>query len=142
ALDILKVFQIDGLVVLGGDGTFKGAKKLSKAGIPTVGIPCTIDNDLGYTDYTIGFYTAVETVVEAIGKIRDTSSSHGRANVVEVMGRDAGDIALYAGLAGGAESIIVPEMDFNMNEVCKKALEGKQRGKLHNIIILAEGVGD
>lgn len=142
ALDIIKVFNIDGLVVLGGDGTFKGARALSKAGIPTIGIPCTIDNDLGYTDYTIGFYTAVETVVDAIGKIRDTSSSHGRANVVEVMGRDAGDIALYAGLAGGAESIIVPEMGFNMDEVIKKALEGKQRGKLHNIIILAEGVGN
>lgn len=142
ALDIIKVFNIDGLVVLGGNGTFKGARALSRAGIPTIGIPCTIDNDLGYTDYTIGFYTAVETVVEAIGKIRDTSSSHGRANVVEVMGRDAGDIALYAGLAGGAESIIVPEMDFNMDEVCKKALEGRQRGKLHNIIVLAEGVGD
>lgn len=142
ALDIIKVFNIDGLVVLGGDGTFKGARALSNAGVPTIGIPCTIDNDLGYTDYTIGFYTAVETVVDAIGKIRDTSSSHGRANVVEVMGRDAGDIALYAGLAGGAESIIVPEMDFNMDGVIKKALEGKQRGKLHNIIILAEGVGN
>lgn len=142
ALDIIKVFNIDGLVVLGGDGTFKGARELSKAGIPTIGIPCTIDNDLGYTDYTIGFYTAVETVVDAISKIRDTSSSHGRANVVEVMGRDAGDIALYAGLAGGAESIIVPEMGLDMDEVCKKALEGKQRGKLHNIIVLAEGVGN
>lgn len=142
ALDIIRVFKIDGLIVLGGDGTFKGARALSKAGIPTIGIPCTIDNDLGYTDYTIGFYTAVETVLDAISKIRDTSSSHGRANVIEVMGRDDGDIALYAGLAGGAESIIVPEMDFNMDSVIKKALEGKQRGKLHNIIVLAEGVGN
>lgn len=142
ALDIIKVFNIDGIVVLGGDGTFKGARALSQAGIPTIGIPCTIDNDLGYTDHTIGFYTAVETVLDAIGKIRDTSSSHGRANVVEVMGRDDGDIALYAGLAGGAESIIVPEVDFDMDAVIKKTLEGKQRGKLHNIIVLAEGVGD
>lgn len=142
ALDIIKVFKIDGIVVLGGDGTFKGARELSKAGIPTIGIPCTIDNDLGYTDYTIGFYTAVETVVDAIGKIRDTSSSHGRANVIEVMGRDNGDIALYSGLAGGAESIIVPEMNFDMDAVIKKTLEGKQRGKLHNIIVLAEGVGN
>ena len=90
ALNVIDVFNIDGLVVLGGDGTFKGAKLLADAGIPTIGIPCTIDNDLGYTDYTIGFFTAVETVVEAIGKVRDTSSSHGRANVIEVMGRKIG----------------------------------------------------
>ena len=92
ALNVLEVFGIEGLVVLGGDGTFHGAKALSDAGIPTVGIPCTIDNDLNYTDYSIGFFTAVETVVDAIGKLRDTSSSHGRANVVEVMGRHCGDI--------------------------------------------------
>ena len=142
ALNIIEIFKIDGLVILGGDGSFKGARDLSNAAVPTICIPCTIDNDLAYTDYTIGFYTAVETVVDAISKIRDTSSSHGRANVIEVMGRDSGDIALYSGLAGGAESIIVPEMDFDSNEVAKKALKGMQRGKLHNIIILAEGVGD
>lgn len=142
ALNVLGVFGIDGLVVLGGDGTFKGAKALSDAGIPTIGIPCTIDNDLNYTDYSIGFFTAVETVVEAIGKLRDTSSSHGRANVVEVMGRNCGDIALYAGLAGGAESIIVPEVEFNIDEVCRKVMQGRNRGKLHHIIVLAEGVGD
>lgn len=142
ALNVINVFGIDGLVVLGGDGTFKGAKVLSDAGIPTIGIPCTIDNDLNYTDYSIGFFTAVETVVEAIGKLRDTSSSHGRANVVEVMGRHCGDIALYAGLAGGAESIIVPEVEFNIDEVCKKVMQGRNRGKLHHIIVLAEGVGN
>lgn len=142
ALNVIKVFGIDGLVVLGGDGTFKGAKLLSDAGIPTIGIPCTIDNDLNYTDYSIGFFTAVETVVDAIGKLRDTSSSHGRANVVEVMGRHCGDIALYAGLAGGAESIIVPEVEFNIDEVCKKVMQGRNRGKLHHIIVLAEGVGN
>lgn len=142
ALNIIDVFDIDALIVLGGDGTLRGANELAKAGIPTIGIPCTIDNDCGYTDYTIGFYTAVETVVDAISKIRDTSTSHGRANVIEVMGRHCGDIALYAGLAGGAESIIVPELEFDIDEVCKKAIQGKNRGKLHHIIILAEGVGN
>ena len=142
ALNVLNVFGIDGLVVLGGDGTLKGARELSNAGIPTIGIPCTIDNDCGFSDFTIGFFTAVETVVDAISKIRDTSTSHGRANVIEVMGRHCGDIALYAGLAGGAESIIVPEVEFNIDEVCKKAIQGKNRGKLHHIIVLAEGVGN
>jgi 6-phosphofructokinase 1 len=142
AVNVLDIFGIDGLVVLGGDGTIKGARELSNAGVPTIAIPCTIDNDLGYTDYTIGFFTAVETAVEAIGKIRDTSSSHGRANVVEVMGRNCGDIALYSGLAGGAESIIVPEIESNMDEVIKKVIQGRNRGKLHHIIIVAEGVGN
>lgn len=142
ALNVIKVFGIDGLVILGGDGTLRGAKALSKAGVPTIGIPCTIDNDLGYTDYTIGFFTAVETVVDAISKIRDTSTSHGRANIIEVMGRHCGDIALYAGLSGGAESIIVPEIEFNIDEVAKKAINGRNRGKLHHIIVLAEGVGN
>lgn len=142
ALNVLDVFNIDGLITIGGDGTFHGAKALCDAGIPTIGIPCTIDNDLAYTDYTIGFLTAVETVVEAIGKIRDTSSSHGRANIIEVMGRNCGDIALYAGLAGGAESIIVPEAEFDIDKICEKALVGRNRGKLHNLIILAEGVGN
>lgn len=142
ALNVIEVFGIDGLVVLGGDGTMKGAKALSDAGIPTICIPCTIDNDLNYTDYTIGFFTAVETVVDAISKLRDTSSSHGRANIVEVMGRNCGDIAIYSGLAGGAESVIIPEIDFNVDEVCKRVLQGKNRGKLHHIIVLAEGVGN
>ena len=142
ALNIMEVFGIDGLIVLGGDGTLRGARKLTNAGIPTIGIPCTIDNDCGYSDYTIGFYTAVETVVDAISKIRDTSTSHGRANVIEVMGRDCGDIALYAGVAGGAESIIIPEVEFDIDEVCKRAIQGKNRGKLHHIIVLAEGVGN
>ncbi len=142
ALNIIRVFNIDGLVILGGDGTFRGAKKLKDAGVPTVCIPCTIDNDMGYTDYTIGFFTAVETVIDAMSKLRDTSTSHGRANVVEVMGRACGDIALYAGLAGGAESIIVPEMEFDIDEVCKRVIQGRNRGKLHHIIVLAEGVGN
>ncbi|MCR2043975.1 6-phosphofructokinase [Anaerosalibacter massiliensis] len=142
ALNVIEVFNIDGLIILGGDGSFKGAKKLSEAGVPTIGVPCTIDNDMGYTDYTIGFFTAVETVVDAISKIRDTSSSHGRANIVEVMGRSCGDIALFAGLAGGAESIIVPEEAIDIDSVCRKVIKGRNRGKLHSIIALAEGVGN
>lgn len=141
AVQILKDFGIEGLVVLGGDGSFKGANALHLRGIKTIGLPCTIDNDMGYTDFTIGFHTAVETVIEAIGKLRDTSSSHGRANIVEVMGRHCGDIALYAGLAGGAESIVVPEHDFSVEEISEKILRGRRRGKLHHIIVMAEGVG-
>ena len=142
ALNVLNVFGIEGLVVIGGDGSFKGAQKLSELGIKTIGIPGTIDNDLAYTDYTIGFDTAVHTVLDAVGKIRDTSTSHGRASVIEVMGRHCGDIALYAGLAGGAESVIVPEVEYNIDDVCRKLIQGKSRGKLHSIIMLAEGVGN
>ncbi|MCC5910206.1 MAG: 6-phosphofructokinase [Clostridiaceae bacterium] len=141
ALNVLKVFNVDGMVVIGGDGSFRGAQKLSELGIPTIGVPGTIDNDLEYTDYTIGFDTAVNTVVDAISKIRDTSTSHGRANIIEVMGRHCGDIALYAGLAGGAESIIIPEVGLDMEQVCRKLIKGRNRGKLHSLIILAEGVG-
>ncbi len=142
ALNVIDVYNMDGLIVLGGDGTFKGAQKLSKVGIPTIGIPCTIDNDLGYTDYCIGFMSAVETAVDAIGKIRDTSSSHGRSVVIEVMGRNAGDIALYSGVAGGAESIIVPEIDYDIELICQQVLHSRNRGKHHNLIVLAEGAGN
>lgn len=141
AKNILNAFGIDGLVVIGGDGSFQGARLLSKLGISTIGIPGTIDNDLAYTDYTIGFDTAINTVLDAINKLRDTSSSHERVSIVEVMGRNCGDLALYAGVAGGAESVIVPEKEFNEDELCRKILEGKLRGKLHNLVILAEGVG-
>ncbi len=137
----IKIFGIDGIVVIGGDGSFKGAQRLNELGVPTIGLPGTIDNDLRYTDYTIGFDTAINTVIDAIGKIRDTSTSHGRANIIEVMGRHCGDIALHAGLAGGAESIIVPEQTFEIDKVCKKLINGRNRGKLHSIIVLAEGVG-
>lgn len=140
ALNVISIFGIEGIVVIGGDGSFKGAEKLSQAGVKAIGLPGTIDNDLAYTDYTIGFDTAVNTVVNAISNIRDTSTSHGRANIVEVMGRHCGDIALHAGLAGGAESIIVPEEPFTIDEICKRLIQGKNRGKLHSIIILAEGV--
>ena len=139
ARNIIDIFGIDGMVVIGGDGSMAGAQKLSNAGIPTIGIPGTIDNDLGYTEYSIGFHTAVNTVLSAIGNIRDTSTSHGRANIIEVMGRACGDIALYAGVAGGAESILIPEKEVDMDTVCKRIINGVNRGKLHSIIILAEG---
>ena len=139
---ILKDYGIEGLIVIGGDGSFKGAKALSDLGIKTIGIPGTIDNDMGYTDFTIGFFTAIETVTDAIGKLRDTSSSHGRAVVIEVMGRNCGDLALFSGLAGGAESIIVPEHKFSIDEIVEKVDHGRKRGKLHHLIVLAEGVGN
>ena len=142
ALNVLDVFKINSLVVMGGDGSLKGAKTLSDNGINVVGIPCTIDNDLGFTDYTIGFWTAIETAMEAIGRLRDTSNSHGRASVVEVMGRDSGDLALYAALAGGGESIVVPEMPLDIDKIIKKAMEGRLRGKKQNLVIVAEGMGD
>lgn len=141
ALQVIQQFGLEGLIVIGGDGSFMGARILSEYGIPTIGIPGTIDNDLPYTDFTIGFDTALNTVLEAINKIRDTINSHERINIIEVMGRHCGDIALYAGLAGGAESIIVPEIGFDIDEVCERLCSGKNRGKLSSIIILAEGVG-
>ena len=142
ALKNIKYLGIEGLVIIGGNGSFKGAQQLEKAGVHTVCIPGTIDNDLPYTRYTLGFFTALTTVLESVEKIRDTSSSHNRSNVIEVMGRDCGDIALYAGLAGGAEMVIIPEIQCNINEVCDKIMQGRARGKRHSIIILAEGAGD
>ena len=142
AYNVLKVFGIEGLIVIGGDGSFKGAQLLSSEyDVKTIGLPGTIDNDLAYTDYTIGFDTALNTVLDAINKLRDTSTSHERVSIVEVMGRSCGDIALYTGLAGGAESIIIPEQKFDLNDLCKTIIEGKVRGKVHNLIVLAEGVG-
>ncbi|QSX07338.1 6-phosphofructokinase [Sedimentibacter sp. zth1] len=142
AIKNMKYLGIEGLVTIGGDGTFQGSKKLSDVGIPTIAIPGTIDNDLAYTQYTLGFFTALETVLDAISKIRDTSSSHGNTNVIEVMGRNCGDIALYAGLAGGAEMVILPEMPYSIEEVCDKIMQGRIRGKRHSIVVLAEGAGD
>lgn len=137
---VLKKYGIDCLVVIGGDGSFNGAKKLSEMGFPAIGIPGTIDNDLEYTDYTIGFDTAMNTVIDAIGKIRDTSSSHERVNIVEVMGRNCGDLALYAGIAGGAETIIVPEVDIKLEDIALRLKTTQKRGKRHSIIVMAEGV--
>lgn len=141
ALDMIENFGLEGLVVIGGDGSLRGGLDLTKAGVPVMGLPGTIDNDLAYTDYTIGFDTSVNTVLSAIGNIRDTSSSHERTTVVEVMGRNCGDIALYAGLAGGAETILIPEVEVDISAICKKIIIGKNRGKVHSIIIRAEGVG-
>lgn len=137
---VLKKYGIDCLVVIGGDGSFNGAKKLSEMGFPAIGIPGTIDNDLEYTDYTIGFDTAMNTVIDAIGKIRDTSSSHERVNIVEVMGRNCGDLALYAGIAGGAETIIVPEVEIKLEDIALRLKTTQKRGKRHSIIVMAEGV--
>ena len=140
AYDNLAKLKIEALVVIGGNGSLAGAQLLSEeTGIPVMGLPGTIDNDLAYTDYTIGFDTAVNTVLEAISKIRDTSSSHDRSTVLEVMGRHCGDIALYAGIAGGAEVVLLPEVEMPINEVVDKVNEGIASGKLHNIIIRAEG---
>lgn len=142
AAKILQAYGIDALVVIGGDGSFTGAKLLSNLGIKTIGLPGTIDNDLAYTDFTLGFDTALNTVVDAINKIRDTSTSHERVSIVEVMGRDCGDLSLYAGIAGGAEAVIIPEIEsFDKDELCKIILEGKNNGKMHNLVILAEGIG-
>lgn len=139
ALHVLEEHEIDGLVVIGGDGSFQGANKLGQGKIKVMGIPGTIDNDLAYTDYTIGFDTAINTVLNAIGNIRDTSMSHEKVTIIEVMGRCCGDIALHAGLAGGAESILVPEEKYETHQICEKLLQGQKRGKMHNIIVLAEG---
>ncbi|UUM12046.1 6-phosphofructokinase [Clostridiaceae bacterium HFYG-1003] len=141
AAQVLRIFGIEGLVVIGGDGSFHGAAKLSELGINTIGIPGTIDNDLAYTDFTLGFDTAVDTVVEAINKLKDTSASHERCSIVEVMGRHCGDIALYAGIAGGAELVVVPEKPYSVNDVVKLILEGRSRDKHHYLIVMAEGVG-
>lgn len=140
ALKILQDFQIDGLVVIGGDGSFRGAKELSDLGIRTIGVPGTIDNDIPFTDFTIGFDTAVNTVVQMIDKIRDTATSHERTFVIEVMGRDAGDIALWSGLICGAESIIIPEEPFDFDEVVERLKNASASGKKHSIIVIAEGV--
>ena len=140
ALDTLEKHGIEGLVVIGGDGSFKGAKTLSEYGIPTIGIPGTIDNDLEYTDYTLGFDTAVNTCLDIINKLRDTMTSHERVSVVEVMGRHCGDIALYSGIASGAEIIVVPELPFDMNEIASRINRSRAQGKHSNIIVVAEGV--
>lgn len=136
----MKEHGIEGLIVIGGDGSFRGAMDLIKLGFPCVGVPATIDNDIPGTDYTIGFDTAINTVVQAIDKIRDTATSHENSFIVEVMGRDAGDIALWAGLAAGAESIIIPEHNFDKQDIINRLQRGVARGKKHSIIIVAEGV--
>nr|WP_263325447.1 6-phosphofructokinase [Neobacillus sp. Marseille-Q6967] len=139
-IEQLKAHGIEGLVVIGGDGSYRGAKALTEHGFPCVGVPGTIDNDIPGTELTIGFDTALNTVIDAVDKIRDTATSHERTFVIEVMGRDAGDIALWAGLAGGAETILVPEEGYDMNDIAERLRKGQERGKKHSIIIVAEGV--
>ncbi len=139
---IAKVFGIDGLVVIGGDGSFKGAQALCNQGIPTIAMPGTIDNDISCSEYTVGYDTCLNTVKDAVDKIRDTAQSHDRCSIIEVMGRAAGYIALEAGIACGAEVILVPEREWNFDEdVLRPILESKQRGKKHAIVVVAEGIG-
>ncbi len=140
AVETLERRGIEGLVVIGGDGSFRGAKCLTENyGIPTIGIPGTIDNDLEYTDYTLGFDTAVNTCLEVINKLRDTMNSHERISVVEVMGRHCGDIALYAGITSGAEIIIVPEIAYDLDDIVMRINRSRANGKHSNIIVVAEG---
>ncbi len=135
--------NIDGLIVIGGDGSYRGAKDIyDKFGVKVVGIPGTIDNDLNYTDYTLGFDTAVNTVISAINNLRDTMSSHNRVSIVQVMGRHCGDIALYAGLGGGAEVVLVPEKPVKIEEIVKKLESAQASGKQSGIIVCAEGACD
>ena len=143
AAEALSAYGIDGLVVIGGDGTFRGAKDLfDNFGVKVIGIPATIDNDLAYTDFTIGFDTAVNTVLGAINNLRDTMHSHDRVSLIEVMGRHCGDIALYAGVAGGVEYVLVPEIPFDLEKIASSIKKSYLRGKTSNMIILAEGAGN
>ena len=142
AAEICRKHGIDGLVVIGGDGSFAGAQKLANLGINTVGVPGTIDLDIACTEYTIGFDTAVNTAMEAIDKVRDTSTSHERCSIIEVMGRNAGYIALWCGIANGAEDILLPEKyDYDEQKIINNIIENRKRGKKHHIIINAEGIG-
>ena len=141
ALNTCKKYGIDGCVVIGGDGSYRGARDLSLHGIPCVGLPGTIDNDIACTDETIGFDTAMNTAVEMIDKLRDTAQSHERCSICEVMGRNAGDIALHTGIAVGATAILVPEVKTTVNEIIQKIENGEKTGKEHFIIVVAEGVG-
>ncbi|MCI6552131.1 MAG: 6-phosphofructokinase [Lachnospiraceae bacterium] len=140
--EICRKHGIEGLVVIGGDGSYRGAQALSRKGINTIGIPGTIDLDITCTDYTIGFDTAVNTAMQAIDKVRDTSSSHERCSIIEVMGRNAGYIALWCGVANGAEDILLPEKyDFNEQRIINSIINNRKKGKTHHIIINAEGIG-
>ena len=140
--EICRKHGIDGVVVIGGDGSYRGAQALSKQGINTIGIPGTIDLDIACTDYTIGFDTAINTAMEAIDKVRDTSSSHERCSIIEVMGRNAGYIALWCGVANGAEDILLPEKyDYNEQNIIDNIIRNRKRGKTHHLIINAEGIG-
>ena len=142
AVDTCHEYGIDGIVAIGGDGTFRGAADLSRLGIPTIGIPATIDNDITATDYSIGFDTAMNTVVEMVDRLRDTCESHERCSVVEVMGRDAGHIALACGIAVGAMGIAIKEIPFDEDDCIRRIIESKKSKKRHNIVLVSEGMGD
>lgn len=143
ALDVCKANGIEGVVVIGGDGSFRGARDLSLRGIPTIGVPGTIDNDIACCDYTIGYDTAMNTVMDMVDRIRDTTESHDRCSVVEVMGRRAGYIALNSGIAIGATSILIPEVDFDIEkDVIERMKRTQKTDKKHFIIIVAEGVSE
>ena len=140
--EVCRKHGIDGIVVIGGDGSFAGAQKLAALGINTIGLPGTIDLDIACTEYTIGFDTAVNTAMEAIDKVRDTSTSHERCSIIEVMGRNAGYIALWCGIANGAEDILIPEQyDYDEQKIINNIINNRKRGKKHHIIINAEGIG-
>lgn len=143
AIETCRRHEIDAIVACGGDGTFRGATDLSNRGIPTIGIPCTIDNDIGCCEYTIGYDTATNTVVDLVDKLRDTCSSHDRCSVVEVMGRHAGWLALGSGIAAGATSILVPEIPYDFNrDIVERMRYTASLGKHHFIVMVAEGIGD
>jgi 6-phosphofructokinase 1 len=140
--EICHKYGIDGLVVIGGDGSFRGAQKLAALGVNTIGVPGTIDLDIACTDYTIGFDTAVNTAMDAIDKVRDTSTSHERCSIIEVMGRNAGYIALWCGIANGSEDVLLPERyNYDEQALINRIIENRKRGKRHHIIINAEGIG-
>ena len=142
AAEICRKYDIDGIIVIGGDGSYRGAQALARHGINTIGLPGTIDLDIACTDYTIGFDTAVNTAMEAIDKVRDTSSSHERCSIIEVMGRNAGYIALWCGIANGAEDILIPEKyDYDEQRLIDNIINNRRHGKRHHIIINAEGIG-
>lgn len=142
AIDNIKKHNIDALVVIGGDGSYRGAKRITEAGLPCISVPGTIDNDVVGTDYTIGYFTALDTIVEAIDRLRDTSTSHKRISIVEIMGRHCGDLTLSAAIAGGCEFVVLPEIPFDKEELLTEIKSGLSRGKRHAIVAITEYIYD
>ncbi|RXK34341.1 6-phosphofructokinase [Arsenophonus endosymbiont of Bemisia tabaci Asia II 3] len=142
AIENMKKHNIDAVVVIGGDGSYRGAKKITEAGFPCIGVPGTIDNDVAGTDYTIGYFTALDTIVEAIDRLRDTSTSHKRISIVEIMGRHCGDLTLSAAIAGGCEFVVLPEIPFDTEELLTEIKSGLARGKRHAIVAITEHIYD
>jgi len=142
AIKQLEAFGIDALIVIGGDGSYMGALKLSEMGYPCIGLPGTIDNDIAGTDFTIGFMTCLNTIVDAVDRLRDTSSSHNRISIIEMMGRYCGDLTLWAAVAGGSEYVIVPEKEFDEEKLIQQILLGEEKGKKHAIVAITEHITD